>query len=119
VANLPAGDGSRQDWRSIVLVSFSIAPHGVGEGLGEFVAGMMPLIEASGLPFKLGAMQTTIEGDEPDVMQLIMSCHRYMRERAPRVVTHITIDDRAEATGRLEGKVQDVERILGRELVHE
>ena len=42
-----------------------------------------------------------------------------MREQAPRVVTHITIDDRAGATGRLEGKVQDVERILGRELRHE
>ena len=102
-----------------MLATFSVAPFGVGEGLGEFVAGMMPLIEASGLPFKLGAMQTTIEGDEAEVMQLIMSCHRYMREKAPRVVTHIAIDDRAGATGRLEGKVQDVERILGRELRHE
>ena len=34
-------------------------------------------------------------------------------------MTHITIDDRAGAAGRLEGKVQDVERILGRELRHE
>jgi uncharacterized protein YqgV (UPF0045/DUF77 family) len=42
-----------------------------------------------------------------------------MREKAPRVVTHIALDDRAEATGRLEGKVHDVERILGRELRHE
>src|SRR5664279_1956120 len=87
-----------------MLASFSVAPFGVGEGLGEFVAGMMPLIEASGLPFKLGAMQTTIEGDEAEVMQLIMSCHRYMREKAPRVVTHITIDDRAGGTGRLEAR---------------
>ena len=54
-----------------MLAGFSVAPFGVGEGLGEFVAGMMPLIEASGLPFKLGAMQTTIEGDEAEVMQLI------------------------------------------------
>ena len=102
-----------------MLASFSVAPLGVGEGLGEFVAGMMPLIEASGLPFKLGAMQTTIEGGEAEAWQLIMSCHRYMRERAPRVVTHIALDDRAGATGRLEGKVQDVERILGRELHRE
>jgi uncharacterized protein (TIGR00106 family) len=102
-----------------MLASFSVAPFGVGEGLGEFVAGMMPLIEASGLPFKLGAMQTTIEGDEAEVLQLIMSCHRHMREKAPRVVTHIALDDRAGATSRLEGKVQDVERILGRELRHE
>ena len=102
-----------------MLANFSVAPFGVGEGLGEFVAGMMPLIESSGLPFKLGAMQTTIEGDEAEVMQLIMRCHRYMREKARRVVTHIAIDDRVGATSRLEGKVQDVERILGRELRHE
>ncbi len=87
-----------------MLASFAVAPYGVGEGLGEFVAGMMPLIEASGLPFKLGAMQTTIEGDEAEVMQLIMSCHRYMRERAPRVVTHITIDDRARSHGPARGQ---------------
>ena len=29
------------------------------------------------------------------VMAVIMKCHRHMRKRAPRVLTHITIDDRA------------------------
>jgi len=64
-------------------------------------------------------MQTTIEGDEAEVWRLLMSCHRYMRGKAPRVVTHIAIDDRSGASGRLVGKVQDVERILGRGLRHE
>ena len=101
-----------------MLASFSVAPFGVGEGLGEFVAGMMPLIEASGLPFKLGAMQTTIEGDEAEVIQLIMSCHRYMREKAPRVVTHITIDEtdhRSPAsrhTGRVLDEIRSAERTI-------
>ena len=49
----------------------------------------------------------------------MMTCHDYMRGKAPRVVTYIAIDDRAGASGRLEGKVQDVERVLGRELRYE
>jgi len=35
---------------------------------------------------------------------------------APRVLTSITIDDRRGATGRLEGKVRDVEQVLGKPL---
>ena len=102
-----------------MLASFSVAPIGVGEALAELVAGMMTLVEASGLPYKLGAMQTTVEGDEGEVMDLIMRCHRHMLEKAPRVVTHIALDDRKGRQGRLEGKVKDVERVLGRTLSHE
>ena len=102
-----------------MLASFSVAPVGTGEALAEPVADMMTLVEASGLPYKLGAMQTTVEGDEGEVMDLIMRCHRRMLEKAPRVVTHIALDDRRGATGRLEGKVKDVERVLGRTLSHE
>ncbi|NQT25205.1 thiamine-binding protein, partial [candidate division KSB1 bacterium] len=82
-------------------------------------ADLMPIIEASGLDFKLGAMQTTVEGDEPAVMDVIMACHRKMKEVAPRVLTSITIDDRSDATNRLEGKVIDVEALLNREIAHE
>jgi uncharacterized protein (TIGR00106 family) len=102
-----------------MLASFTVVPLGVGESLGSYVAGMVPLIEASGLSYKLGAMQTTIEGDETQVLKLIMSCHHYMLEKAPRVLTRIAIDDQAGASDRLEGKVQDVQRILGRKIRHE
>jgi uncharacterized protein (TIGR00106 family) len=102
-----------------MLASFSVAPVGTGEALGELVADIMTLVEASGLPYKFGAMQTTVEGDQEEVLRLIMSCHRRMLEKAPRVVTHIALDDRKRANGRLEGKVKDVESILGRSLSHE
>ena len=102
-----------------MLASFSIVPIGVGEELKGFVAQLMPILEKSGLDFKLGAMQTTLEGDERSVMDVIMACHRRMKEVAPRVLTSITIDDRTGASGRLEGKVRDVETELKREILHE
>ena len=102
-----------------MLASFSVVPVGNNEELKQDIAAILELIDRSGLSYKLGAMQTTVEGDEAAVMNLIMSCHRKMRERANRVLTHITIDDRANATGRLTGKVKDVEDVLGKELSRE
>lgn len=102
-----------------MLASFSVVPVGAGEELKTYVAEILDIIDRSGLPYALGAMQTTVEGDEERVMGLIMECHRHMRARAKRVVTHIAIDDREGAAGRLGGKVADVEKTLGRKLSHE
>ena len=102
-----------------MLASFSIVPIGAGEELKDHVAAIIDIIDKSGLTYKLGAMQTTVEGDDSDVMALILQCHRHMRKKARRVLTHISIDDREGATGRLEGKVADVEKALGRKVSHE
>lgn len=97
-----------------MIASFSVVPIGVGEELKEHVAQLVPIIEASGIDYVMGAMQTTLEGDTDAVMAVIMQCHQHMRTVAPRVLTHITIDDRDGATGRIKGKVADVEEVLGR-----
>ncbi|WP_300670969.1 MTH1187 family thiamine-binding protein [Desulfoluna sp.] len=102
-----------------MLASFTILPFGVGEELKEHIAAVVELIAASGLDYRLGAMQTTIEGDQAEVMALIMGCHNLMMKRAPRVLTSITLDDRKGATGRLQGKITDVEDVLGRKVDHE
>jgi uncharacterized protein (TIGR00106 family) len=101
-----------------VLASFSVLPVGVGEALSRHVAKIVAIIDESGLDYRLGAMSTTVEGDEEEVLDLIMKCHRAARETAPRVLTSITIDDRRGAEGRITGKIADVERVLGREVKH-
>ena len=99
-----------------MLASFSIAPMGVGEGLSEYVARMMAIIDESGLDYRMGSMETTVEGESGEVMVLIMKCHAEMRKAAPRVLTSIRIDDRAGAEGRIKGKIAAVEEKLGREV---
>lgn len=101
-----------------MLAVFSVLPVGVGEALSEHVARIVDIIDGSGLDYTLGAMATTVEGDGDEVMELVMKCHRAARESAPRVFTSVTIDDREGATGRLTGKIDDVERILGRSVKH-
>ena len=102
-----------------MLASFSISPVGAGSSLAKRVAEIVDIIDKSRLNYKLGAMQTTVEGPEKEVMALIMKCHRHMRRKANRVITHIAIDDRAGAKGRLSGKVADVEKALGRQVSRE
>jgi len=99
-----------------MIAEFSIIPVGKDESLGELVAKIVDIIDTSGLPYKLTAMGTLIEGEWNDIQELIKECHFMMKRYSGRVMTFISIDDREGAKGRLEGKVEDMENILGREL---
>jgi uncharacterized protein (TIGR00106 family) len=99
-----------------MIVEFSIVPVGGGEELAGPVARVLDLVDKSGLPYRLTAMGTIVEGEWGEVLGLIRRCHEAMRGEAARVLTHIAIDDRAGASGRIEGKVRDVEAVLGRDL---
>jgi uncharacterized protein (TIGR00106 family) len=99
-----------------MIAGFSVVPVGVSEELSKFVAESLDIVDKSGLDYQLGPMQTVIEGSDEEVMATIMACHRNMKRHAARVVTNISLDDRAGATGRLRGKVLDVEQRLGKKL---
>lgn len=99
-----------------MVVEFSIVPLGRGEELAGPVAEILDLIDRSGLPYKATAMGTIVEGEWREVFALIEECHVCMRKKAGRVLTHIALDDREGASGRLEGKVRDAENKLGRTL---
>jgi uncharacterized protein (TIGR00106 family) len=100
----------------MVMAEFSVVPLGKGESVSESIAQVIKLVDESGLEYQFTPMATIVEGDMEDVMELIRSCHRKMRETSSRVITTIKIDDREGATGRLKGKVESVEKHLGREL---
>lgn len=99
-----------------MIAEFSIIPIGKGESLGELVSKIVDVVDTSGLPYKLTAMGTLVEGEWDDIQELIKECHFMMKRYSRRVMTFISIDDREGAERRLKGKVEDVENILGREL---
>jgi uncharacterized protein (TIGR00106 family) len=98
-----------------MIAFFTIVPIGK-ESLSEDVAAVVDLVDRSGLEYRLTAMGTVVEGPPDEVWSLIRKCHEAMRDRARRVITRIDIDDRAGAEGRITGKVEAVERRLGRSL---
>jgi len=96
-----------------MLASFSVVPIGTGTGLKEQVAEILRVVDASGLPYRIHAMTTEVEGEWDRVMAVVKAAHDVGRRYSGRALTTIIIDDREGATGRIEGKVQDVEQILG------
>lgn len=99
-----------------MLVDFSIMPVGKGESLSKHVAEAVKLIIDSGLPYRVGPMATSIEGNWDEVMDLIEKAKDKMLETCNRVIITIKIDERKDATDRLTGKLESVERQLGRGL---
>jgi uncharacterized protein (TIGR00106 family) len=99
-----------------MIAEFSVVPVGRGESLAGPVARVLDIVDKSGLPYQLTAMGTLVEGDWDEVLALVRRCHEAMRGEAGRVSTHIAIDDRPGASGRIVGKVRDVEESLGRPL---
>ena len=81
--------------------------------LSRDVALMVEILERAGVEYRLGPMATAVEGTWDQVMPAIRRCHEVMREQHPRVITTITIDDRAEQPHHLDDMVSVVEKHLG------
>jgi uncharacterized protein (TIGR00106 family) len=99
-----------------MIVSFSVVPAGTGTELKEQIAEVLKVVDQSGLTYRLTAMSTEIEGDWDEVMGVIKDAHEAARRFSGRVVTSITVDDHKGRTGRLTGKVEDVEGVVGKKL---
>lgn len=99
-----------------MLVEFSIIPIGVGSSLGDQLAEVLKIVDASGLPYKLNPMGTVIEGEWDEVMRLIRKCHKTVMKTGERTVTTISIDDRKGKPNRIEAKVKSIERRIGKSL---
>ena len=99
-----------------MLAEFSVTPIGKGVSVGRYVARCVGIVEESGLPYRLTAMGTILEGRFDEVLRVITKCHRAVRRDCERVSTLIKIDDRKGVRGGLEGKVASVEARLGRGL---
>jgi len=97
-----------------MLAQFSIVPLGTGVSVSEYVAKVIKIVDESGIPYKLHAMGTIVEGDWDEVMNLIKKCRDTLMKEVERVVIDIKIDDRKGAAGRIEAKVRSVEEKLGR-----
>ena len=99
-----------------MLAEFSIVPIGTGSSVGDKIAVVMKLVDASGLPYKINPMGTVVEGDWDAIMKLIKKCHNAVMKSGDRVITAITIDDRKGKPNRIEEKVKSIERRIGKSL---
>lgn len=100
-----------------MLAEFSVIPIGSGESMGDHIATVLKIVDASGLPYRANAMSTVIEGDWDKVMAVIRKCQDEVLSVAPRVMTSIHLDIRpGKPQNRITEKLKSVEKRLGKEV---
>ncbi len=97
----------------MLLAEFSIWPMDKGVSVSPFVARAIEVVERSGLPYKVGPLGTCIEGDYDAVMSVIKQCHDVLATDSDRVMCTVKMDWRRGRSGRIDGKVDSVEKSLG------
>jgi len=100
----------------MLLAEISMWPMDKGQSVGPYVARVLDLIDRSGLPYRLGPLGTCIEGEWDDVMAVVKQCFDALAADSDRVAITMKCDWRKGRSGSLEGKIESVERHLGRKL---
>ncbi|UCF78455.1 MAG: MTH1187 family thiamine-binding protein [Candidatus Eiseniibacteriota bacterium] len=93
----------------------SVVPVGTGSpSVSEYVVEAQRIIKQSGLKSHLSPMCTCVEGELPQILQLVSDMHEAcFRKGAKRVLTSLKIDDRRDKPLTMGGKISSVEKKLG------
>ncbi len=87
-------------------------PMDKGEELADHVAGVVKVIQDSGLPFVLGPMSTVIEGEYDEVMEVVRNCFLALKKNSRRIYMTLAIDYRESDVPRMDSKVAAVRKRL-------
>ncbi len=100
----------------MTLMELSIVPLGKGESVSQYVARCLDVIDTSGLRYRLHPMGTVIEGELPQLLDLLKQCFAVLQTDCNRVTCTAKFDYRHGTESRLKTKLQSVETQLGRTL---
>jgi len=100
----------------MTLMEFQMIPLDKGSSFSKYVARTLDIVDNSGLDYRLTPMGTVVEGEWEDLMALLTECFRALEEVSDRVSVSAKFDHRAGKTGRLNSKIESVEKSLGREV---
>lgn len=91
------------------IIELSIFPLDKGESVSDYVARAIKVIKESGLPYEVGPMGTSIEGELEQVMEVALACIKAIARDSNRVYWTIKGDLRK---GREEGLRKKIESVM-------
>ena len=100
----------------VILVEFSMTPLTKGESVSKYVARSLDIIDKSGLDYRMNPMGTVIEGEWDEVFAVVKKCLDRMRKDCDRISTSIKVDYRKGKSGRIQTKMESVEKKLRKKL---
>jgi len=94
-----------------LIVEISFVPIGVGTSLSKYIAKVIKNIEKSGLKYQITPMGTIIEGEWPEISDLIDYSHNLIFEMGiERIITNIKIDYRLDKKSSMMDKIDSVKK---------
>ena len=99
-----------------VLLEFSMTPIGNGVSVGKYVARSAFLKSKRGLEYRINPKGTVMEGEWDEVFAIVKKCFQRMKKDCKRISTSIKVDYRKGAKDRITGKIESVEKRLGRKV---
>ncbi len=97
------------------ILNLAVFPLDKGAELATYVARVIDVIEASGMPYQLGPMGTAVEGDPRALFELANNCLETLQPDCERVYMAMHMDYRKGRQNGLTGKVDAVHQIRGAE----
>lgn len=93
-----------------MIAQLSVYPLGEGTSVSRFVKKGVAVIEASGLPYEIGGMSTSVETPDLDTLfDLIKKVHAaHVAEGAQRLVIDLKVDDRRDQKATISSKKKSV-----------
>ena len=93
----------------MALMEFSMIPLDKGASLSQYIAKVLPVVDESGLDYRLNPMGTVVEGEWDELLDLLTSCFRTLERESDRISLQAKFDCRKGVTGALEGKIRSIE----------
>jgi uncharacterized protein (TIGR00106 family) len=100
----------------MTLMELSIVPLDQGASLSDYVARCLDIIDAAGLEYRLHSMGTVVEGELPQLLDLLRRCFAELQSDCDRITCTVKFDYRKGDASRLESKLISVQQRLGRTL---
>ena len=97
-------------------MEFTVVPLDKGPSLSTFVAGVLDIVDKSGLDYRLTPMGTVVEGEWDDLTALLTRAFKSVAPVSERLILTAKFDHRSGPGGRLSKKIESVENKLGRKL---
>jgi uncharacterized protein (TIGR00106 family) len=98
----------------MLLAEFSIWPMDKGQSVSAYVARAVQIVDRSGLNYRAGPLGTCLEGEYDAVMAVIRQCHEALMADCDRIMCTVKMDWRRGRSGRIDGKVESVQKHLDR-----
>ncbi len=98
-----------------VLMEFAMFPTDKGESVSTYVARVIAMIDRRDLDYRLTPMGTIVETADVDgALKVVADAYRELDPDCGRVYATIKLDIRKGKGGRINAKIESVERKLGK-----